>query len=360
MIIGIDGKMLHLSELDFIERQLFGIVSPEDFYKSLTTYLKNSPKIDLVSKSYLTLEETKIVDKFIQNYFSHLIDDARIYIVRAYLIGKLLADTDKAGTVFSLGLEKLNQLPSFIRDAVEHYHLTIEEATAMNSAVERGAMFMTNTITNTQQQVKSALIESVMRGEGASGVEKRLREMLMNEGGELNRDWKRVAISETNNAFANGYLSVMEDGEFVLGIEMPDACPHCLEMNNMKVFKVLKDAPPDYSEIKNTDEYDRIADIWEVCVWEGKNNFGRSTSPRKRIDKTKGNKEENLIGREHHELSVPVIPLHPNCRGRWVAFNVNMQYIGKDANGNETIRLKVENPEEYQRWYEDNIQGYGD
>lgn len=354
MIITIDGKIHHLKQLDFIERQLYGLFSPEEFYKALTRYLKESPLIDL-KRGYLTFEEVKGVDNFIQSYFSNFIDDARIYFLRAYVIGKLLADTDKAGTAFNVGIQQFDTLPKFIKDAVKKYNLSIEEAKAIESTVERGATLLSNTITNTQQQIKTALIESIQRGEGTTALEKRLRQMLMNETGELNRDWTRVAVSETNNAFANGYLSTLQNGEYVIGISMPDACPHCIELLDKKVYQVLKEAPPDYSEAKG-DEYNRIADVWENYIWEGKNNFGRSTAPRKRIDKKRGNREENLIMRKHHELSMPVIPLHPQCRCRWIGFNPKLQYV----NAKGEIKLKAENPTEHSAWFEHHISGYGE
>lgn len=348
-----DGKLHHLKELDFIERQLYQMVSPEEFYKNLTKYIKESPAIN-IDKGFFTFEETQAVDKFIQNYFSNYIDDARIYFLRAYVIGKLLADTDIEAKPFILGTEQIAKMPKFIQEAVKRYNLSVEEAAAMNSTVERGAVLLSNAITNTQQQVKSALIEAIQRGEGNNGFEKRLKEMLIEETGELNRDWKRVAITETNNAFANGYLSVMQDGEYVIGVSMQDACPHCIDLLHLKVYKFLKEAPQDYTNLKG-EAYEAAADIWENFIWEGKNNFGRSTSLRKRIDKTKGNKEDNLVYREHHELSMPVIPLHPYCRCRWIAFNPELQFID-----NGEIKLKVEDPAKHALWYEENISGYGE
>lgn len=349
MIVTIDGKLQHLKELDFIERQLYGILSPEKFLNDLIAFVKNQSGIDL-SKEFLSYDEMKIVDDYVNNYFSVLTEGAKIYFVRAYLIGKLLSESDLEGKVFNFGIQQISKMPKFIQEAIERYKLSIEEGHALENAVERGAMLITNTAGNTQQQVKDALVQTIQQRGGLGSFENKIKEMLK-EGGELNRDWKRVAISETNNAFANGYISAMNEGEYVIGISMPDACPHCKDLLHLKVYQVLKEAPKvDYSQLSG-EEYLKQAELWEKYIWEGKNNFGRSTSLRKRINKDIGNKEDNLVYREHHELSMPVIPLHPNCRCRWVAFNPELQYVE-----NGEIKLKVENPEAHAKWYKENIE----
>ena len=352
MIVTIDGKIHHLEELDFIERTLYGLFNPAEFYQALIKFLNESKDIDLKTKNYLTYEETKKVDEFVQNFFDKRIDEARIYFLRAYIIGKLLAEAEREEKPFALGVKGIEKLPKFVQDAVKKYHLTVEEGEAINKAVESGATLVSNVTTNTQQTIKANLIESIQRREGIEKLAERLRE-LFDEEGELNRDWQRIAITETNTAFANGYLSMMRDGEYVIGISMPDACDHCLELIHLKVYKVLETPPPDYAELSDKEEYNRIAEIYEKYVWAGKNNHGRSTSKRKRIDKNRGNAKDNLVEREHHELSMPTIPLHVNCRCRWVAFNPQLQYVE-----NGEIKLRTENPEAHKKWYEENILGY--
>ena len=40
-----------------------------------------------------------------------------------------------------------------------------------------------------------------------------------------------------------------------------------------------------------------------------------------------------------------------NCRCRWIHINPEYQYVNKDGQ----IKLRVENEDEWQEWYEDNI-----
>ncbi len=346
MILTIDNKIHHLKELDLLERELFGYLNPEQFYRDLSKFLLENKNIDLRSKHYLTFEETKLVDDFVRKYFESLLPFVKITIVRAYIIGRLLAESDKQAKIFHI-----EQIPKYVQEAVKKYGLTIEEAKAIEEAVERGAGLLTNTITNTQQSVKSILVESIAQRQGIGAIADKLKG-LVDEAGELNRDWQRVAISEINDAYNNGYLSVMQNGEYVVGISMPDACDHCLDLINGKVYRVVTEPPPDYSQLSGED-YWRAAKQWETTIWVGKSNFGRSTAPRKRINKDRGNAKDNLKYREHHEMVMPAIPLHPNCRCRWLAFNPRLQWI--DEKGN--IRLSVEDKAAHKKWYEENIGG---
>jgi hypothetical protein len=309
MILTIDNKIQHLKELDFLERELFGFLNPESFYKDLSKFLFEHKSIDLKTKSYLSYEETKLIDGFVQKYFETLLPLAKTTIIRAYIIGRLLAESDKQAKIFRI--DQLNKMPKYVQEAVKKYGLSIEEAKTLEQAVERGAGLLSNTVTNTQQTVKNTLVESLSQRQKTGTIAEKLKG-LVDEIGELNRDWQRVAISETNDAFNNGYLSALSNGDYVVGISMPDACPHCIELIDKKVYRLIGEPPPDYSTLTG-EEYLRVADIYETCVWVGKSNFGRSTAPRKRIDKTRGNAKDNLEFRKHHELSMPVIPLHPQC-----------------------------------------------
>jgi hypothetical protein len=343
MILTIDGKIHHLKELDFIERQLSGLLDPNDYYRALANFLKDS--VDLKTKKYLTVEEVEKVDRFTYGFFKAKLQEWDSLFLRAFVIGRLLSDSDVSAKIFSIG--EFNKLPDTIREVVKVFDLTMQEAKALEQALAMSEVSLTNSTVGTMQQVRNALYSSIVQGEGAEGIERRLREMVTGDIGELNRDWQRVAISTANAAFNNGYLSQMKEGEFVVGISMPDCCPHCDETINGKVYRVTKTPPSDYSNLSDA-EYEKASKMWENYIWEGKSNVGRSFSPKKRIDKEIGNKADNLEERLHHELSMPACPAHPNCRCRWMAFYPEWQWI--DEKGN--IRLSIEDPEKHKEFYE--------
>ena len=350
MLTGIDGKILHLKELDFIERTLYGeTLSPQDFYDELSKYLETS--FDWKDKKIFTTGELKRTDEFINSYFAGKIEEAKIWLLRAYIIGRYLAETDLSGTIFNLG--QLTKLPKFVVDAAKRYGLTIEEAEALRIAVEDGASLMSNTTVSTIQTIRNAIAESVKQGKGSSGVLGKLHELISSEIGEINRDWMRVAVTESNSAFNNGYLSRLKPGDYVAGLSMPDACDFCSTEINGQIFKVRANAPKDYTSLNpDSKEYNDIAEIWEKEVWVGKNNFGRSASRRKRINPLIGNKLTNLREKDHHEHSVAALPAHPRCRCRWIHINPEYQWVDKDGQ----IKLRVEDEDGWERWRKEVIE----
>jgi len=90
----------------------------------------------------------------------------------------------------------------------------------------------------------------------------------------MNRDWRRIAETETANNFNNGYLigeleSNKEKHIFMQGISGGGSCSFCSsEINNRIV--VLLDAPP-----ATGDDSITIDGETYTAIWPGKNNFGR-------------------------------------------------------------------------------------
>jgi len=347
LISPLDGKILHLKELGMIEEILFNeVISPDEFYKELTSFLKKNYNLD--ARATFTTEELQQVDSFINTFFNTRINEAKIWLLRAYVMGRYLAHTDLTGQIFKLG--NLSSLPKYVTDAAKQYGLSIEEAMALQQATEESAMLMTNTTQSTIQTVREALVENIKRNGNGKDLISKLRELTKDDIGEINRNWRRTVVTEANSIFANGYLAMMKEGDYVVGMSMPDACPFCAAEINGQVFKVRKDIPPDYTTMKGS-EYEKWAKIWETEIWVGKNNYGRSTSSRKRIDKHRGNKEENLREKEHHEHSMPTIPAHPSCRCRWV--HINPEYMWIDEH--RQMRARVEDEDAWEKWHEENI-----
>jgi len=348
MINTIDNKIHHLKELDYIERNLFYSIDIENYYKQLRKILESETRLS--ETGTITLSEAKKVDEFSKNYFYNLVGEQNTWFLRAYVVGRLLADSDKQAKIFSI--ENINKLPKFVQDIARQHHLTLSEAKQIQELINIHELNLTATTTNTINQVKHAIIESISNREGISGVERRIRE-LTTEVGELNRDWQRVAISTVNSAFNNAYIQALEENDFVMGISMTDACKHCLELINNKIYQVIKEAPRafNYLNTKNHAEYNRLNEIWKTKIWVNKTNYGRSTAKRKRIFVEEGNKEDNLMERWEHEKAVPAIPMHPNCRCRWIKFNPKFQWIDEDGN----LRLSIEDKDGHENFYNNRI-----
>ncbi|MGE5679490.1 MAG: hypothetical protein ACM34K_01295 [Bacillota bacterium] len=341
----IDGKIHHLKELDFIERQLADLFSPETFYQDLAKFLQERKEINF-RKNFMSFKEMETIDKWVKEYFYNQIPEANTWLIRAYIVGRLLEASDRTASVFQL--PEVVSLPKSIIEAAKTYNLTKVELNALTEAMENAGLNISNTTTNTIQKVRQAVTEAIQQHEGWTGVERRLKDLITEDKGELNRDWKRVAIYETNAAFSNAYLCTLKDGDWVRGISMPDACEVCYDLIHNKIYQVTKNSPPGYDDSVNEDEYKKISKDWETKIWAGKSNIGRSSSSKKRIDKEIGNKKSNLKDRQHHEKSMPVIPMHPHCRCRWIKFNPKFEWIDKDGR----LRLSIEDPEAHRVFYE--------
>ena len=190
LISSLDGKILHLKEMDFIERMLFNeALSPDEFYKELASFFK---KNNLGEKETFNVRDLESIDDFVKNYFNVRIEEIKTWLLRAYVLGRYLAKTDLAGTVFEIG--RIDKLPKFVQDAAKAYNLSIEEALALQSAVEEGASLVTNTSVSTIETIRNVLIENIKRGGGTQSLLNNLHELITKDTGELNRDWMRVCF----------------------------------------------------------------------------------------------------------------------------------------------------------------------
>jgi hypothetical protein len=154
----------------------------------------------------------------------------------------------------------------------------------------RGAAFVTKMSKNARQAVLDCLIDAKLGKEGRGNLEVKLREKL----GVLNRDWRRIAITETAMAISNGQLaSVADSGEWeAVWVAGPNACPFCRKMFG-RVFWVV----PRFKVGMNPQD----------VIWPGKHNVGRSPSLYR--------KDGTM--RTPAELWWPCIPAHPNCMCLW-------------------------------------------
>lgn len=159
----------------------------------------------------------------------------------------------------------------------------------------RGAQHITNLSNRTRAAVLDALVAHRASGQGVAP----LATTLLRTFGELNRDWRRIAVTETAMASEAGKLAALDLSEpwEAVWVAGPKACPFCKRMNG-RTFRVVA------SDAEGKDG--------QTQVWAGKNNIGRSASLRTRD------------GRERvpSELWWPCIPAHPLCMCSWTVRRV--------------------------------------
>lgn len=199
--------------------------------------------------------------------------------------------------------------PAAARDLVEHLPATIEAAkphfplasldearirVAQASAARHVQAITARTRSAMQEIIINAERRRIVSGHTAYDV-RPLEQQLQDAFGELNRDWRRIAVTETAINASDAYLSRFKPGEKVKWLAHPGACRYCEDQNGT-IFTVV--APDHPKKDPHT------------MVWVGKHaeNIGRSMAKRKRLE------SGELVDREPHELLIPAIPSHPSCR----------------------------------------------
>lgn len=198
-------------------------------------------------------------------------------------------------------------LPRTLGDVPRIAPLGAREARSLAFVVEHALEEAAAFPERVRQALSRALLEAAANGEPLPALARRLRDAAAASFEEppedllsvtfwtLNRDWRRLAVTEAARAANHGLLSSLKPGSRVRWNALPDACGYCKQYDG-RVFTVV-----------NADRRDKDG---EVEVWAGKSNFGRSPARRKRVN-------GELLERPPEERYWPTQPAHPNCRCWW-------------------------------------------
>lgn len=164
-------------------------------------------------------------------------------------------------------------------------------------------------IQDVTERSRKAIVRVIMQGYQDRVSTKELEDNLFEAFSVMNRDWRRIAETETATNFNNGYLIAelkenSKDGEpvFMQGISGGGACGFCsTEVNNRIV--VLLDGPP-----KTGGDDVVIKGQTFKAIWPGKNNFGRKRA----------------------QWWIAAGTQHPHCRCNWIRMpDVTDEYISR-------------------------------
>lgn len=259
--------------------------------------------LEAIPPSHYSLDDwLMLVDWLISRYLPDgVIRDMGDYItIRAYLAGKVQAAMDARGEHLTTPeISALAELVPHDFGALPDRALTPREIAVLGIAKARAAMHVSDITEQARTGMKSAVIEhlqAMILGH-KDGTPERLRARLFDAFGKLNRDFRRIAVTETGEVCNSGFVASLPPGARVRRIEAyQGACDFCRSING-RVFEVVDPA----HEPKDGD----------TQVWLGKTNVGRSASPRKRVG-------GELVDREPEEMWWAAAGvMHPNCRGAW-------------------------------------------
>ena len=290
------GLLLFIQGGQLLKADALGRWTPEQLAHTRALLEAKGPE-QLELDDWLTL-----VDWLIQRYLPPdvALTEAEYLTARANFAGRIQAAIEGQSVSDKAKAALVAAAPSTIADAMVFGKPSNLEAVVLRFARARAAELITDIGERVRHRLKSLILaheESVAIGGSESSVAK-LQQQMQDEFAVLNRDFRRIAITETARNANEGYIAALPPGARVRRMEAyATACPFCKSIHG-KVFTVVDPA----TEGK---------DGWSQ-VWVGKTNVGRSSSPRKRVG-------DELVERTDTELWWPAAGTqHPNCRGTWV------------------------------------------
>lgn len=177
--------------------------------------------------------------------------------------------------------------------------LTDAAERVMEYAKARACENVVDLADDARHRIKTAVLEYQGRAAGGdlTATREALKSKLFDEFGTLNRDWRRIAVTEAGENANQGFIASLQPGTRVKRMEIyPTACGHCKRIHG-RIYTVVR--PGDADKDGDTQ------------VWVGKSNIGRSASPRKRTP-------DGLIERMPSERWWAAAGVqHPHCRGYW-------------------------------------------
>ncbi|CAB4137711.1 hypothetical protein UFOVP326_58 [uncultured Caudovirales phage] len=269
--------------------------TPEQFEEARAA-LAGRPKLEYTLDDWMLL-----VDFLIQDYLPDGViqSEAEYVTVRAGFMGKVMANMQRANPTPAV-IDTLAELVPTEFAKVPLRSLSPVEVQILRVAKARAAENISAVSARARHTMKGYVIEHVQAGilGQKEGTAQALRSRLFDSFGQLNRDFRRIAVTEAGEACNQGFVAAQGYGQKVKRQEAyRGACDFCKSIDG-KVFTVVS---------PNANRKDG-----ETEIWLGKNNVGRSASPRRR-------EGAMLVERQPSERWWPAAGLqHPNCRGAWV------------------------------------------
>lgn len=251
------------------------------------------------------------VDLVVQRYLpaDAMAAEAQWLSTRAGLMGKVQAAMKKPATIEQAD-QVLAALPSTVAGAVQQFELSKAEVAMLDFGRVRCVGSVRALTDGVRHKMRSTVMQHLEHQATVGAVGPSLESKLLDQFGALNRDWRRIAITEAGEQQLQGLIASLKPGTRVKRVEQyRGACAFCRKIDG-RIMTVVDASKPDKDP--------------ETEIWVGKNNIGLSASPRKRVG-------DKLVQREPDEMwRVPAGLAHPNCRGRWVVLEDDSQ-PGDDA-----------------------------
>lgn len=240
------------------------------------------------------------VDYTVQRYLpaDDLRTEAEWLATRSTLMGKVQANME--GLTAKQADKVLAALPNTAAAAAAQFALSPLEMAVLEFGKARAAEYVVQFSESARHKLRAVVMkhaeEQMLKVPGVPS--EALQTRLLDTFATMNRDWRRIAVTEAGENQTQGYIASLPPGAKVKRVEIyASACAFCRKIHGRIAEVVSPDAP------------DKDPD---TQIWTGKDNYGRSGAPRKRVG-------DELVPREPDEMWwLPAGLVHPHCRGRWV------------------------------------------
>lgn len=189
----------------------------------------------------LTNKEWQLMLRSLDKYFVAIFKNTpEMLVKKAMALGKILERMDYQNRI-NTPLEDIKFKPIEGNEDWKNIKLYGEQ---------NSAEYIVWLSTNSRKRIATTINSAIKNGDGPQN----LASKLFDEFGSMNRDWRRIAMTEISYNVTNGILLTeleqAEPGEtiFMQGISGPEACPFCKNNINGKIF-VLQTKPTDKKEI---------------------------------------------------------------------------------------------------------------
>jgi len=264
-------------------------VGDDPFILNGTTYINPS------TGQALTRAEWEVIAHDLDSVFGYLFGEVeQSLVLRAMALGKILQ-----------GMPVEDQISKTYTDLKPAVDAEVKKLTADEvyrnirdfSEVHTGEL-----IQDISDSARRAVVSSILDAQKNRLTARETERKLFDTFSTLNRDWRRIAETETATNFNNGYLvaeKVTSPDEFVFmrGVSGPGACTFCATHINGRIV-VLLDAAP-----SGGDDTIEVDGTRYTAIWPGKNNFGRKA----------------------REWWVAAGTQHPHCRCTWTRYTPGMK-----------------------------------
>ena len=265
-----------------------------DHLERVRAYLEGLPPGALDAEDWALL-----VEYLVRRYLplEELAGEAEWLVTKAVATGVLRAHSAQAPEAAAVAAV-LPMLPSVVDELVRSWRLSDAAQQVLRYAREQAVGAVVGLTEAARAGIRQEVLQHMRaRVLGEPLTWQSLQARLFERFDALNRDWRRIAVTEATEAAGQGVIAALPPGALVRRIEMyHGACEWCRRLDG----KVMRVVSPDKED----------KDGWSE-VWPGKTNVGRSRSPHKRVG-------DALVPRGPDELWWPAAGAqHPHCRGRW-------------------------------------------